>query len=236
MDFNKDMSINDDQSSLFGDTVDKQLTNVKLKTQLEAAKKALDVICSESDNESEKKALEFQLAKAGLELEQQRKYLAMAAQVEEDKRVALAMSEARSNIATLMMFHEKGLNNEIPNYEEILAKNVSALSNISILSNSLGVVQPEATVTFHLTENDLKKSMRKTNILEVMRTAKQNGWEIRLSDKNEAFCYKNGKLVDGNTLKKYFVEIESKGEKCKTTQKSLPMKACKKTKPVTRKS
>lgn len=224
--------------SLFEANLSKNMEDLSRKQKtdekIDAVRQLLEAIFA-SPNEKENQILESQMNRNALETEQQRRYLALAEQDAADRRMTNAMNEARNNIGTLLHFFEKGMNKDIPNYDEILENNVKVLGNISTLVEAAGLPVKENEVNFHLTENDLKKSLRKTNILEVMRTAKKNGWEVRLTD-NEVTLFKDGKAVGGKTLKKYFVEIEEKGAPCKTATAKAIIKSKKQLQPVTAKA
>ena len=224
--------------SLFEANLSKNMEDLSRKQKtdekIDAVRQLLEAIFA-SPNEIENQILESQMNRNALETEQQRRYLALAEQDAADRRMTNAMNEARNNIGTLLHFFEKGMNKDIPNYDEILENNVKVLGNISTLVEAAGLPVKENEVNFHLTENDLKKSLRKTNILEVMRTAKKNGWEVRLTD-NEVTLFKDGKAVGGKTLKKYFVEIEEKGAPCKTATAKAIIKSKKQLQPVTAKA
>jgi len=48
----------------------------------------------------------------------------------------------------------------------------------------------------HLTSRDIKHSLSSTNIVDVMRTAKKNGWDLRIVN-GKLFVYRNGKKISG---------------------------------------
>jgi hypothetical protein len=50
--------------------------------------------------------------------------------------------------------------------------------------------------SFHVTETDLKRAFNKTNVVDIMRQAKKNGWKMTISE-DEVALYRNGKRIDG---------------------------------------
>ena len=56
--------------------------------------------------------------------------------------------------------------------------------------------QEDKEELIHLTSRDIKHSLSSTNIVDVMRTAKKNGWDLRIVN-GKLFVYRNGKKISG---------------------------------------
>jgi hypothetical protein len=57
-----------------------------------------------------------------------------------------------------------------------------------------------------LTADKIRKAIREANVLDVIRNAKKNGWEVKISD-NEVALFKDGKRIDGKP-KDIFIKTE----------------------------
>ena len=58
-----------------------------------------------------------------------------------------------------------------------------------------------------MSAGELRDALDRTNVLEVIRNARRNGWEVKL-DEDKISVYKDGRLVDG-TKNEMFVTYES---------------------------
>ena len=204
------------QSEDFGEELASQIETIKHKV---AKRHSLENDLSQTNQEINSLSNNYmrtKLERFAFDLERDKKILALTEQSAADARTVELLHQARENIVSLLHLHEKALDLGF-DYEDILLKNIKILDRVTAIGAPF--YGDEAEVSFHLTEKDLKKSLKKTNILEVMRVAKRNGWEVKVTD-NEVYVHKDGKLVDGKTLKKYFVENNERneGETCKTTK------------------
>ena len=92
------------------------------------------------------------------------------------------------------------------------------VSNIG--GDDIPVVEPitaeKVLDSFHVTEKDLKRAIGKTNVMDIMRQAKENGWTMKITE-DEIALYKNGKRIDGNG--KNFISVEEpSGKKMRNTE------------------
>jgi CHASE3 domain sensor protein len=109
------------------------------------------------------------------------------------------IEQARKNLTSLMLLEEKGkkgLDDDIEN-------NLSILREVSSIgSDEISVKDHDSDNTdkildsFHMNEKDLRKAFRTTNVMDIIRQAKINGWTMTISE-DEVALYKNGKRING---------------------------------------
>ena len=133
--------------------------------------------------------LELQIKREKLDSEMQKSQLML--QVKRER-----LEQARLNLLSLMMLEEKGrknLDSDIENILEIM-REVNQIGSDSIIVKDKIQTTKDILESFSLTENDIQKAIRNTNIFAIIRKAKENGYELKISD-NEVALYKNGVRV-----------------------------------------
>lgn len=119
------------------------------------------------------------------------------------------MSNARENIIQMICLLEK----QLPVCDENLVKQIlnRSLQIIEETINPKTASKSESTfVDFKeditLTADGIRKAIQEANVLDIIRNAKKNGWEIKISD-DEVALFKDGKRIDGKQ-KDIFVNME----------------------------
>lgn len=109
------------------------------------------------------------------------------------------IEQARQNLATLVMLNEKGkvgLEDDIESNLAVL-REVSNIGGEEVYPKEIEVNSDKILDSFHMTEKDLKKAFNTTNVMDIVRQAKKNGWSMKISE-DEVSLYKNGKRINGN--------------------------------------
>lgn len=110
------------------------------------------------------------------------------------------IAQARSNLGTLLMLEEKGkcgLEDDIEDNLAIL-REVTNIGGEDIFTRAEPETAEKILDSFHVTEKDLRKAFNNTNVIDLMRQAKQNGWTLKISENEIALFDKRGKrILDG---------------------------------------
>jgi len=193
-----DMDHGKAQSEIFEDTFLKNLKGLQAKIKQQHVQ---DVEAKMDDSQyigdTTRKLIELKL----LELES----LINARKKEEDwlrkREIRCAQGErlaqARANLSTLLMLEEKGRNG----LEDDIEDNLSILREVENMGGEEIYVKDEIQTTdkildsFHVTEKDLRKAFNNTNIIEIMRQAKKNGWTMKISEDEIALFDKDGNRI-----------------------------------------
>jgi UDP-N-acetylglucosamine enolpyruvyl transferase len=104
--------------------------------------------------------------------------------------------QARQNLQILFMLQEKGINvtGDIDNNLAIL-KEVNQIGSDYIVVQDRNQTITDVIQSFSLSEKDIQDAIKNTNIFAVIRKAKENGYELKISD-SEVALYKDGKRID----------------------------------------
>jgi CHASE3 domain sensor protein len=123
------------------------------------------------------------------------------------------INQARLNLNSLLVLEEKGK----LGLEDYIEQNLNILREVTNIGEEDIVtcrenVDPMEKIldSFHITEKDMLKSFKKTNIMDVMRQAKKNGWEMRITE-NEVALYKDGKRIS-DASERIFIENSKKND------------------------
>ena len=151
---------------------------------------------SESDSTSAvKKLLELKLLEMEFVLEAKKQEEKWIRKREVRQSQIDRMEEARKTIALLGSIVDKGQPSAI--VLSILDDCYKILANITeVGKEEFSQQEEDKEELIHLTSRDIKHSLSQTNIFDVMRTAKKNGWDLRIVN-GKLFVYKNGKKVCG---------------------------------------
>ena len=139
--------------------------------------------------EMQNSQFEMQVRREKLDSEMQKSQLLL-----QIKRERLA--QARLNLLSLMMLEEKGrkgLDSDIENILEIM-REVNQIGSDNIIVKDKIQTTKDVLESFSLTETDIQKAIRNTNIFAIIRKAKENGYELKISD-SEVALYKDGVRV-----------------------------------------
>lgn len=129
--------------------------------------------------------------------------------------------EARKNISTIISIVNLGMDdysNEEPTIKEIaelilngIKENLKILQGISSLIPSEEPKKELELGAFSLSAETLKNALDDTNILDVVRKARKNGWDVRINE-DEVAVYKDGKRITTQE-KNEEVFVSSDGQK-----------------------
>lgn len=139
--------------------------------------------------EMQNSQFEMQVRRENLDSEMQKSQLLL--QIKRER-----LEQARSNINFLIMLGAngtKGLEGDIENNLEIM-REVNQIGNDNIIVKDKIQTTKDVLESFSLTETDIQKAIRNTNIFAIIRKAKENGYELKISD-SEVALYKDGVRV-----------------------------------------
>ena len=106
------------------------------------------------------------------------------------------LNQARQNLNTLFMLQQNGVHAtaDIENNIQIL-KEVNQIGSDYIVAQDRNQTVNDIIQSFSLSEKDIQNAIRNTNIFAVIRKAKENGYELKISD-SEVALYKDGNRID----------------------------------------
>lgn len=117
------------------------------------------------------------------------------------------MLNARENINLMTSLVSNQLGGDAKLIDRILNRSLQIIEEIispeKATENSTLINFEEDTT---LTADKIRKAIKEANVLDVIRNAKKNGWEVKISD-NEVALFKDGKRIDGKP-KDIFVNTE----------------------------
>jgi len=125
--------------------------------------------------------------------------------------------QARNNLQSLLMLQEQGKLNLADDIEDNLAilREVKNIGGEEIYINDGQPSEDKILDSFHVTERDLRKAFNNTNVIDLMRQAKKNGWTMKISEDEIALFDRRGKRVLDGVEKTYdtkFIDSEHKKE------------------------
>lgn len=207
------------QTKSFHEFLSKSLKDNKIK------EKQYGCNCGSSLSESDEQMANLRLEELFLRTEREKLETELLRKREKRSILCDKLSQARANISVFLQLEEKGmLGSQVG---DGLEENLSILKEIKDMGeDAIQKYEPDHKDLFHITCKDIKCAIEKTNIIDVIRTAKKNGWKISISD-NEVALFKNGKRIDGKTLKNLFVTHENEynqGEPCKSKKTKIRSK------------
>jgi UDP-N-acetylglucosamine enolpyruvyl transferase len=106
------------------------------------------------------------------------------------------LNQARQNLQTLFMLQQNGIHASADIYDNIqILKEVNQIGSGYIVVQDRNQTTTDILQSFSLNEKDIQNAIRDTNIFAVIRKAKENGYELKISD-SEVALYKDGKRID----------------------------------------
>ena len=114
------------------------------------------------------------------------------------------MEQARMNLSMLMQLENQGKKGNEDQIEDCLKimQEVEHVGGEDVIPHAEMDTLDKVKDSFHVTEKDLRRAFGKTNILDVMRNAKKNGWTMKISE-DEVAVYRHGKRIDGREMKEF---------------------------------
>lgn len=193
-------------------------------------------------DEVEKRTILLKLEELTLQNERAKLQDELMKKQENRETICVRLEQARLNLQVYLQCSEMGDSNH--QVLDGIAENLMILKEINnIKTESTAIDSMEDPLNyeeiFHMTCKDVKNAIEKTNVLDVMRMAKKNGWDIRISE-DEVAVFKDGKRImelDGRDFENLFVKHEN--GKCavdKTIKDNKENKSCKAKKKASKKS
>lgn len=153
-------------------------------------------------------------------LSERKEYLEISKQREIIQTKFQKMEQARKNLEIILLMHDKGIDPSKDSkmgqlIEDIYYGSLNALKEIENIGSDeySGVKEPEITLDdFRLSGDGLRKSLEKTNVLDVIRNAKRNGWEVIINDQ-VIELYKDGKRIIPQSQEELEKKTQEKGWK-----------------------
>ena len=180
-----------DSSEIFG----KSLSH-SLKTLKDRGTSSVQRVTNKSTdmnflNDSERQYIELNLERMEVTAKRDKVELEAIEKAEIRSAQCDRIREARQNLDTLMHIAERG-------FGDLVGKDIDACLTIlrevsNIGSKDIIVAEQEFDVEqlFHLGEDDLQKALRTTNVIDFIRNASENGWNITINNE-EIKLMKNG--------------------------------------------
>jgi len=215
------------QSELFEDTFLKNLKGLQAKIVKQQHVPPQSETATQYIGDSTRKLVELKLMELESVISARQKEQEWIQKREIRSAQCDRLQQARNNLQMLIQLEEKGkvgIEDDIENCIKILQE-VQNIGGDDIVVAKTDTVE-SVIDSFHLTQKDLKRAFGKTNILDVMRNAKENGWTMTISN-DEVALYKDGVRIEHGKAGKTsgFVSAEDRKNLNKSSHKITKMSA-----------
>lgn len=183
-----------DQSEIFGKSLNSSIKALKNRGVGSVQRMATRSGDMDFLDKAEREYIELNLDRMRLETETKKAELKALESAEIRSTQCDRIREARENLKSLIVVHQSGHSTFV---QDDILKCLDILREVSnIGGNEIVVQNREVDIEqfFHLSEENLNKSLMSTNVMDFIRGASKHGWNMTI-DNNEIRLLKDGKSV-----------------------------------------